>query len=811
MTDPKTNPEDPSHIPARAAWADQHLDGWKREKASTWGTCRCKLHDDSTASLRFNLATGAGTCRGCNWQGLMAEYAEAAKLSTLGLPLFEKQEGKTEKRGRKRDLGREVAWYTYRTAEGQPVFQQVRYEPKNFRLKHLNSDGVWKWGRAGLPLIPYRLDLLGKVPAGAPIWWVEGEKDADNGALIGLHTTTTPQGVNSFIHVERDTLQVFLGRVVIFVRDNDPQGKDLSLVVGQALHGIAKAVLLLDLPDLPPKGDLTDWLALHKELPKEAKLKLLYSYLESDHCTVWRPSMLPRQQIEVGDRELHEISEEALKELQRWNDPPQIFCDRAGQIVRVQTIAEETAVAPVCVEALRGYLSESARWMRYKKDGLVPTYPDPAVATDLAVRHATKLPVLEDFTRSPIFDAHLRLIKNHGYDKKSGTYCDLSSLKLPRAVPEDPTQADLAEAKEWLLERMLGDFPFCDSASQAHAVAAILSPFVRQALHGPIPLHVIEAPTAGTGKSLLAQVLALPATGTTPAMMSDPGDDEAEWRKRITSTLMKMPSFIFIDNVSSSLESDTLASALTSTWWEDRILGTNKNVRIPQRACWVATGNNLALKLDIARRTAPIRIDSKQADPWNREGFKIEDIVNWCKENRSRLVWSCLVLIRRWVADGKPRGARKMGSFEGYARVLGGVLGATGIDGFLANYEENFRRSDTASEEWEAFVAAWWTLKNHCPRTVTELAEFMEEQKLLESVIPAGKNPAGRRVSLGKKLQTQIDRIYGGLAIVVHQLRNSNGCREYKVVRVRNDVPLPELPPEPIKPEELTPEDLSLF
>lgn len=39
----------------------------------------------------------------------------------------------------------------------------------------------------------------------------------------------------------------------------------------------------------------------------------------------------------------------------------------------------------------------------------------------------------------------------------------------------------------------------------------MLNPFVRDLIDGPTPLHLIEAPVAGTGKGLLASIAMLPA------------------------------------------------------------------------------------------------------------------------------------------------------------------------------------------------------------------------------------------------------------------------------------------------------------
>lgn len=805
MNEPQRDPENPSHIEPRRKWCEQHLEGWREDSnGSNWGGARCKIHEDGKASLRVNLATGGCKCLagGCAWQGNINDYAKKVGLATHGLPSFEREDKHEEKkkRGRPSNLGTAIAWYPYERERGKPIYRQVRYDPKDFRLQWWDAKtSSWKWGRNGLGLIPYLLpDVLEAEPS-EPVWWVEGEKDAENAKKAGLVATTTPQGVLSFRYVDKSTLEAFRGRWVVIVPDNDPPGRDYALMVAEALHNIAKLILILTLPDVPPKGDLSDWLSNPKNTPEK-----LYALLDSSHCEEWRTSMLPRQEIETNDRELHDLSNEALGELLKWNDPPVLFTDLAGQLVRIQRIKSETNVQPVPSEALRGYLSESARWMKWKKSsGLVPTFPDTAVATDISLRHADRFPILEEFSRAPIFDENFRLIERAGYDKKTMLYADLGDLKLPKKVPMEPSESDLAEAKELLLGKMLGDFPFVDEASRAHSLAACLAPFVRQALQGPIPLHLIESPTPGSGKSLLASIVAIPATGSLPSAMSDAGGDEPEWRKRITSTLLKMPSYIFIDNINSNLDSDILAGAITARWWEDRMMGVSRNIRIPQRACWLATGNNLHVKLDLVRRTAWIRIDPKCGDPWNRDDFQIPDIITWTFEHRPQLVWACLVLVRYWLAAGQPRGKRKMGSFEGYARVIGGILDACGIPGFLENYEANFKRSDTASEEWEAFVAAWWEKFAHRPRTVSELAEFMQAEELLESVVPAGKNPAGRRVSLGKKLQGQIDRIYDGKMIVLHTMRNGAGCREYHVRRVGREDDPRTLPPEPLTTTEL--------
>jgi hypothetical protein len=46
---------------------------------------------------------------------------------------------------------------------------------------------------------------------------------------------------------------------VVILPDNDEPGRKHAEQIAEALHGIAASVLILELPDLPPKGDVSDW------------------------------------------------------------------------------------------------------------------------------------------------------------------------------------------------------------------------------------------------------------------------------------------------------------------------------------------------------------------------------------------------------------------------------------------------------------------------------------------------------------------------------------------------------------------------
>src|SRR5215475_1668179 len=120
-----------------------------------------------------------------------------------------------------------------------------------------------------------------------------------------------------------------------------------------------------------------------------------------------------------------------------------------------------------------------------------------------------------------------------GYHAAARIYYDPKAGAVVPPVPDEPTAADLDRARALVLDDLLVDFPFVSDADRAHAVALFLLPFVRELISGPTPLHLIEAPTMGSGKGLLADALLLPTLGSAPTPMAEASTDE-EWRKRIT-------------------------------------------------------------------------------------------------------------------------------------------------------------------------------------------------------------------------------------------------------------------------------------
>lgn len=160
----------------------------------------------------------------------------------------------------------EEARYPYRDRDGNLLFEVLRYRQPNgkktFRQRQPDGSGGWRYDLDGLTRVLYRLPELLAHPD-QPVWLVEGEKDADSLAELGLTATTAAQGAEAAgrKYWERGLYAPDLaGRDVVIVPDNDPPGLGFAHLVAGLLAGTAARVRLLELPEQPPKGDVTDWL-----------------------------------------------------------------------------------------------------------------------------------------------------------------------------------------------------------------------------------------------------------------------------------------------------------------------------------------------------------------------------------------------------------------------------------------------------------------------------------------------------------------------------------------------------------------------
>jgi DNA primase catalytic core len=484
-----------------------------------------------------------------------------------------------------------------------------------------------------------------------------------------------------------------------------------------------------------------------------------------------------RSKIRVNNRQLRDLITDTWSAIRTANDPPQLFV-RSGALVRLAHGDDGPFIDLMNESGTYGYLARIADWVKVTQEAVLDVSPARDVARDMLVNPHTELPQLEAVVSAPVFDANGAIVATPGYHPHARLWYWHDGLQIP-AIPERPTADQVAAARALLLDDLLFDFPFTADSDRAHALGALLLPFVRRMVAGCTPIHLIEAPTPGSGKGLLADIVSILIVGR-PCDPTTLTRDEDETRKKITSILLKAQPVILLDNIKDGIDSAQLAAAITAERWSDRILGQSRMLDLPNRATWLTTINNAQLTLEIARRSVRVRIDAKVDQPWKRTGFRHDPIRDWVRANRAELVHAVVVLVRGWIAVGSPPSKRVLGSFESWARVVGGILEHAGVPGFLQDADQLYEAADADGQEWRELVAAWWDKLG--PRWVAagEILTLALEKELLGSII-RDKAAAAQRIRLGKALSARRDRQFGACRLIVG--RNSNTkASQYRLV-----------------------------
>lgn len=251
-----------SSIPNSASQADpepllSRLKGVRPRKGGTaWSAC-CPAHNDDHPSLDIDHGSDGRLLLICRSRGCTVEgICQAIGLDLYAL--FPPQPGAGHKRQGP------TAEYVYRDATGKPAYRVLRYPPRDGKkvfAQERASAGSWVGGRGamdGVTRLLYRLPELLAADANQPVYIVEGEKDVDALTRLGVVATCNSGGAGKW-QIDPAPLA---GRDLVILPDNDMPGEAHTHDVLRKVYAVARSVRILKLPDLPHKGDVSDWLAM---------------------------------------------------------------------------------------------------------------------------------------------------------------------------------------------------------------------------------------------------------------------------------------------------------------------------------------------------------------------------------------------------------------------------------------------------------------------------------------------------------------------------------------------------------------------
>jgi hypothetical protein len=257
-----------------------HLRAWARMLGGdvSGGRVRCPAPGHSAKDRSLSVKPSA-TAEGFTVHGFAGDDWQACKdfvRSKLGMEPFKQKNGNGQhaKPAKK-------TYFDYHAESGAVVYQVERTDyydgrKKTFRQRRPDGNGGWLWNLGGVQPVPYRLpELIEAAGNGNLIVIAEGERKVDLLRSWNIPATCNSGGAQKW----RAQHSAYLsGADVVILPDNDPAGRLHVDAVGMSLSEVGTSVRVLDLPGLPPKGDIIDWAAaggtpeqLHALIEHEAR------------------------------------------------------------------------------------------------------------------------------------------------------------------------------------------------------------------------------------------------------------------------------------------------------------------------------------------------------------------------------------------------------------------------------------------------------------------------------------------------------------------------------------------------------------
>ena len=402
--------------------------------------------------------------------------------------------------------------------------------------------------------------------------------------------------------------------------------------------------------------------------------------------------------------------------------------------------AGSTVVEPVDSAYLINLLTRLIDWRKEGAKGLYPIdAPSNVVEALLASCGDWRLSPLLGVIEAPTMRKDGTLLLANGYDASTGLLLDYVGPDLP-AVADRPSREDALAALQ-VIERLFEHFPFVAACDRSVLTSVVLTSLVRRTLR-TAPLFLFRAPARGSGKSLLADCIALIATGRPCAAMTA-GQDFTEERKQLFSILLEGDLIVCIDNVERPLSSPDLCVALTQRDYKGRLLGHSRTVKVPTNVLWMATGNNLLVEGDLVSRVLTCDLDPQCEAPESREfaGDLREQIL----EQRGAIIHAALTILRAYHVANRPAvGLPAFGRFEEWSRTVRAPVVWLGRADPLET-AARLRRQDPATNRLQALLHAWHAHFRQ-PTTVSALVRLAVNHKdaeLFEPLFEIGGLPAG--------------------------------------------------------------------
>jgi hypothetical protein len=600
---------------------------------------------------------------------------------------------------------------------------------------------------------------VAKAAADQRVEWQAGRVSA----MVQKNPDLLPSAAAAIVERAAETREL-TGDFEIIVKHKD--GQEEAITVSQALREPNKYDKLPTLDPLEPNYDgrrTVGMLFLSNGQPN------LHSFAHGGCTYRLRPEM---RRIQLVQGKTHQATTELLEEMRKAGD----LFDFGQKLVQVGSGGSILLLTENTLKHVAGGMVQF--WCQVMRGSApVDVLRDPPAGvckTVIDLKDGRGLRQLNGLITVPTLRPDGTLFQRPGYDLETGLF--YSGPRYGARVPLNPTRAEADRALQKLWEPF-SSFPFCSGTDRAVHLAAVLTAAVRAVLPAA-PGFAYDAPTQGSGKTLLARCVGILAQGEEPSVWPHTaGTNDEETRKRIFTVLCSGKRVLIWDNVVGAFDSAALASCMTSPTYSDRTLGKSDSVTVPNRMMLVLTGNNIQLQGEMPRRVLVSRIDPQTDKPFARE-FALDPFAH-CRAHWQSMIEAALTLIRAFLTHGCENTITgKLASFEEWdAWVRRTVIYADELrPGMFGDVMEVVNTNQAVDPELETLVgllSSWHDVFGPRPVHASEVIQkamgffnLVGEPKtpLQEAIhglpLRDARNPSAK--SLGRYLSNRRDRRVAG-------------------------------------------------
>jgi len=398
-----------------------------------------------------------------------------------------------------------------------------------------------------------------------------------------------------------------------------------------------------------------------------------------------------------------------------WNSSPDDEKKKKHAVGRALGL---TVLHQVTATILEDVFTRAAAWE--KDTGKAIDCPPKVAQIFLSRRGRWGLHELTGVIAAPLRRPDGSILTEQGYDERTGLLLQ-SAINWPQ-IPRCPSQAEVQAAVRTLREPF-EEFPFRSKADLAVLMSAILTALQRRLLFSA-PAHCFDATTQGSGKSLLADIVAIIATSF-PATSISLNTDANEFEKKLVAILIAADPVVSIDNVTRPFFNDALQSILTLPTYTDRILGVSQRTTLLTNLLFLVTGNNLTFSGDMPSRVIICRLEPNVERPEERT-FTIANLREHIVEHRGELVAAAITILAGYCAEGRPsQNLKPLGRFEQWSNEIRSAVVWAGFAD-PCNTREQVIASDPERDATLALYSEWHRVLGDKPVTLRNLAQSAE-------------------------------------------------------------------------------------